>query len=64
MKNPKETPKKITQSEAHDIILSRVPRGLFFLQEGASWVGIDNRTGDAWTEDFPTREMCLAWLAN
>ena len=25
-------------------------------------VGIDNTTGDAWTEDFSDYETCLAWL--
>lgn len=64
MKRQKETPKKITQSEAYDIILNRIPRGLFYLQEGAQWTGIDNRTGNAWAENFPTQEMCLAWLAH
>ena len=25
-------------------------------------IGIDNETGDAWTEEFPDMQECLAWL--
>jgi hypothetical protein len=27
-------------------------------------IGIDNRTGDAWTEEFDTYEDCVKWLLN
>lgn len=58
----KVKPQEVTQSEANDIILYRKPLGLFYHQSGAFFVGIDNRTGDAWTEDFPDKESCVAWL--
>lgn len=38
------------------------PLGLFFLQEGDKFVGIDNSDGNAWTEEFPNKESCLRWL--
>lgn len=28
------------------------------------WIGIDNSTGNAWVEEFQTRELCFAWLDN
>ena len=43
----------ITKAEADDIIATREPRGLFYLDTGKSFVGIDNSTGYAWTEEFP-----------
>lgn len=45
-----------------------LPLGMFWLKdviEGTGeerYVGIDNRGGDAWTEDFPTKGKCLGWL--
>jgi hypothetical protein len=31
--------------------------------EGAKrYVGIDNRAGDAWTEDFKSLSTCKTWL--
>ena len=38
------------------------PIGRYYLREGDKWVGIDNSTGDAWTEEFPTKRKCLKWL--
>lgn len=39
------------------------PLGLFYLEEREKFVGIDNSTGDAWTEEFPDKESCLRWLS-
>jgi len=48
---------------AEIIIERREPKGLFIRRVGkGQYVGIDNRTGDAWTEDFTTRNECLDWL--
>ena len=52
----------ITKAEADDIIATREPRGLFYLDAGKSFVGIDNSTGHAWTEEFGTKAECLEWL--
>ena len=38
------------------------PLGLFYLKEGGKFVGIDNSTGDAWTEEFQDEASCLRWL--
>ena len=54
--------KEVTQAEAHTIIQSHEPRGLFFQRDGNYWVGIDNMTGDAWCEEFIDLDQCLAWL--
>lgn len=54
---------KITGDEAKDIIDKRVPLGLFYREcADGLFVGIDNATGDAWTEDFKTFESCRRWL--
>ncbi len=56
--------KKIDKAEAYEITKTRKPRGLFYLQEGNGYTGIDNSTGDAWVEEFPTMTDCLKWLAD
>lgn len=38
------------------------PLGLFYLKENGMYVGIDNSAGDAWVEDFYTKEGCEYWL--
>lgn len=35
---------------------------LFIFPYKDSTVGIDNTTGEAWTEEFGDYETCLAWL--
>ncbi len=57
--------KKISQEMAQKIIDTGEPRGLFYrieVEEKALFVGIDNSTGDAWTEAFLTEEACINWL--
>ena len=39
--------REITSAEAETIIDTRKPLGLFYLEENAVYVGIDNNTGDA-----------------
>ena len=53
---------QITQMEASEIIRTYEPIGLFYLLDGDTYVGIDNLTGHAWTEEFNTFEECKAWL--
>lgn len=52
----------VNQEEAFRIIDTRLPLGKFVQDTGVEIVGIDNETGDAWTEEFPDLEECLAWL--
>ena len=51
-----------TEQELHDIIEKRVPRGLFLYDTGIEIIGVDNLTGDAWTDEFPDRQECEDWL--
>jgi hypothetical protein len=53
---------KIKDSMAAEIIDKRTPLGCFYLCEQGIHVGIDNRTGDAWTEEFGTKDECMDWL--
>lgn len=59
--------KKITPAEASAIIETRQPLGIFYCIEkdsacGRHYVGIDNRDGSAWTEDFKSLSACKRWL--
>lgn len=54
--------REVMDEEAFQIIITREPRGLFYQKDGNIIVGIDNSTGDAWTQDFASLEDCLAWL--
>lgn len=57
-----EEPLEISKAEAYRVIDARKPLGLFFLKEGEGYTGIDNRSGDVWTEEFATKAECLKWL--
>jgi len=54
----------VISEEASKIIETREPKGLFYLLDNGVHVGIDNRTGDAWTEDFKSKAACSKWLRN
>lgn len=54
--------REVTDAEAVVIITKREPRGLFYQKDGDITIGIDNTTGEAWTEEFNTLDECLAWL--
>ena len=54
---------KVTPEAMERIIEKRVPCGLFYRKAGRRcYVGVDNSTGDAWTEEFRSRRKCLRWL--
>lgn len=60
-------PKELTINEINALLLPNQtgkyePRGLFYCFNGKTVTGVDNRTGEAWTEDFATLEECIAWL--
>ncbi len=55
--------KSVTAKEALEIVRTRKPIGLFYTIENGQYVGIDNKSGDAWTEGFDTCEDCIRWLA-
>lgn len=54
--------KEIDHQTAISIIGARKPLGLFVEDTGVEIIGIDNSSGDAWTEEFPDRLECLNWL--
>lgn len=58
----KDEVKQVSKDEANAIIEKRKPLGLFYLIDGNVYVGIDNRLGNAWVEEFLTIEDCLDWL--
>lgn len=53
---------EIGQEKLKAVIETREPRGLFLCDTGTEIIGVDNTTGDAWTEEFPDRLECLIWL--
>lgn len=55
---------EIRQEQADAIIDTRDPLGLFYLNSGGHYIGIDNSTGDAWTEEFSSLRQCKNWLRN
>ena len=63
-----EEPRELNDEEINALFLSGSdngeyePLGLFYHRDGDTVTGVDNSTGDAWTEDFSTLEECLAWL--
>ena len=52
----------ISPYEDRRIIALRGRKGLFWTNENGRYIGIDNRDGNAWTEEFNTREACERWL--
>ena len=55
-------PKKVSRKAIRKIIETRRPIGLFYAKDHCFFVGVDNRTGDAWTRDFRRKKECLKWL--
>lgn len=53
----------VSEYDARKIIAGRGPRGRFYtLAKDGKYVGVDNATGDAWTEEFETIGECIRWL--
>lgn len=50
--------------ELSNIIDTRKPLGLFLSDEGSVYVAVDNSTGDAWTEEFASKNDAVRWLTN
>ena len=54
---------KVTEEAMTLIIETRQSRGWYYRKaDRRCYVGVDNSTGDAWTEEFPSRRKCLRWL--
>lgn len=52
----------ISPYEARKIIALRGRKGLLWTLENGRYIGIDNRDGNAWTEEFDTLSECKQWL--
>lgn len=53
---------EVTKEKADSIIDTRKPEGLFYIKDDEAYVGIDNSGGNAFVEEFKTKEKCFAWL--
>jgi len=54
---------KVTPEALREIIQTREPLGWFYAREGRRlYVGVDNSSGDAWTEEFRSLRHCKRWL--
>ena len=58
---------KVTPDEILKIIKIREPLGMFYCKNpvgsnGKQYVGIDNKYGEAWTEEFKSLRACKRWL--
>lgn len=40
-----------------------VRRCTYYTVENGMYIGIDNRTGDMWTEEFRSKHACFKWLS-
>ena len=58
----KQKIKEISSIKAHEIINKRKPKGLFYTKSKSGYTGIDNISGNAWTEDFEHLDKCKRWL--
>ena len=55
---------KVTHYELSRIVESRKPIGLFYAQIDNVFVAVDNRNGEAWTEEFTSEDEAVSWLNN
>lgn len=53
----------ISAKEASNVIDTRKPTGQFLVLNKHMYTGIDNKTGNAWTEDFKNLNNCLMFLS-
>ena len=54
--------RKVSAEYADRIVTEREPRGLFWYFDGNVYVGIDNTDGEAYCEEFSSKEDCFEWL--
>lgn len=54
--------KKVSESKILEIIETRQPKGIFYCLEQGMYIGVDNRDGNAWTDEFLYRNQCFSWL--
>lgn len=54
--------RKVSGEYAKQIIETREPEGLFWVEKDGVFTGIDNTAGEAICEDFSSKEECFSWL--
>lgn len=62
-----EGTREISKEKYEEILSSKsyigyAPKGLFYLRDGPIFIGVDNSTGEMWTEEFRKLETCVSWL--
>lgn len=54
--------KRISRQKANEIAANGEPLGLFYMISLGRYIGIDNRNGKAFMDNFPTLDECKEWL--
>ena len=58
-----QTITEIGRHQPMKIIDDRHPIGKYWITDvNGKFIGIDNSKGEAWTEEFDTKQECLDWL--
>lgn len=52
----------VSSAALGDLILTRLPLGLFLTREAHRWIAVDNADGNAWTEEFRSKRRAKRWL--
>ena len=54
--------KEVNSEQLKRIIETKEPLGLYYTKENEIYVAVDNSKGNAWTEEFSTKEMAVKYL--
>ena len=56
--------KELAKNFIGQVSETRKPHGQFYSdsKSGGVYVAVDNTTGDAWTEEFSSKNACKKWL--
>ena len=56
--------KEMSVEEIDKVIETREPKGTFYAKDNDGYVAVDNTDGNAWTEDFKSKEDAIKWLSD
>lgn len=57
------TIKEVGRNQAKQIINTRQSIGKYWLFDfSGKYIGLDNSSGEAWMEEFDTKQECIEWL--
>lgn len=55
--------RRLQAAALNQVIETRQPRGTFYAKiSPTQYIGVDNRTGDAWTEEFAGIRALRRWM--